>query len=105
MNNVKYIMSSVMQVYAVVENGELYPELYSSYESAREAVTTKYAAELRDEWEEAKEMNDPDYKMASSIVDENEETGTTYLYIEKGIHIIIQRYNVPNHLFVNDWCK
>ncbi len=84
-----------MQVYAVVENGELYPELYSSYESARKAVTTKYAAELRDEWEEVKEMNDPDYKMASSIVDENKATGTTYLYIEKGIHIIIQRYNVP----------
>jgi len=93
--NVKYIMSFVTQVYAVVENGELYPVLYSSYESARKAVTTKYAAELRDEWEEVKEMNDPDYKMASSIVDENEETGTTYLYIEKGIHIIIQRYNVP----------
>jgi hypothetical protein len=41
-------------------------------------------------------MNDPDYKMASDVdVDENEETGTTYLYIEKGIHIIIQRYNLP----------
>ena len=83
-------------VYAIVENGELYPVLYSSYESARKAVTTKYAAELRDEWEEVKEMNDPDYKMASDVfVDENEERGTTYLYIEKGIHINIQRYNVP----------
>ena len=92
MMNVKYIMSFV---YVVAENGELYPVLYSSYESARKAVTTKYAAELRDEWEEVKEMNDPDYNMASSIVDENEETGTTYLYIEKDIHIIIQRYNVP----------
>ena len=92
MMNAKYIMSFV---YVVVENGELYPVLYSTYESARKAVTTKYAAELRDEWEEVKEMNDPDYQMASSIVDENEETGTTYLYIEKGIHINIQRYNVP----------
>ena len=82
-------------IYVVVENGELYPVLYSTYDAARKAVTTKYAAELRDEWEEAKEMNDPDYQMASSIVDENEETGTTYLYIEKGIHINIQRYNVP----------
>ena len=95
MMNAKYIMSIVTKVYVVVENGELYPVLYSSYESARKAVTTKYAAELRDEWEEVKEMNDPDYQMASSIVDENEETGTTYLYIEKGIHINIQRYNVP----------
>ena len=92
MMNAKYIMSFV---YVVVENGELYPVLYSTYESARKAVTTKYAAELRDEWEEVKEMNDPDYQMASSIVDEDEKTGTTYLYIEKGIHINIQRYNVP----------
>jgi len=83
------------KVYVVVENGELYPVLYSSYESARKAVTTKYAAELREEWEEVKEMNDPDYQMASVIVDES-VTGTTELYIEKGINIIVQRYNIPN---------
>ena len=85
------------KVYVVVENGELYPVLYSSYESARKAVTTKYAAELREEWEEVKEMNDPDYQMASVIVDES-MTGTTELYIEKGINIIVQRYNIPNEL-------
>ena len=82
------------KVYVVVENGELYPVLYSSYESARKAVTTKYAAELREEWEEVKEMNDPDFQMASVIVDES-ETGTTELYIEKGINIVVQRYNLP----------
>jgi hypothetical protein len=82
------------KVYVVVENGELYPVIYSSYESAREAVTTKYAAELREEWEEVKEMNDPDFQMASVIVDES-DTGRTELYIEKGINIIVQRYNVP----------
>ena len=81
-------------VYVVVENGELYPVLYSTYDAARKAVTTKYAAELRDEWEEVKEMNDPDYQMVSVIVDEN-DTGITQLYIEKGIHVIIQRYSVP----------
>jgi hypothetical protein len=82
------------KVYVVVENGELYPVIYSSYESAREAVTTKYAAELREEWEEVKEMNDPDFQMASVIVDES-DTGRTELYIEKGINIVVQRYNVP----------
>jgi hypothetical protein len=82
------------KVYVVVENGELYPVLYSSYESARKAVTTKYAAELREEWEEVKEMNDPDFQMASVIVDES-DTGTTELYIEKGINIIVKRYNLP----------
>lgn len=86
------------KVYVVVENGELYPVIYSSYESARDAVTTKYAAELREEWEEAKEMNDPDFQMASVIVDEESETGRTELYIEKGINIIVQRYNVPKKL-------
>jgi hypothetical protein len=80
-------------VYVVVENGELYPVLYSSYESARKVVTTKYAELLREEWEVAKEM---DCELSSQIVDENmDETGRTYLYIEKGIHIIIQRYRVP----------
>jgi hypothetical protein len=82
------------KVYVVVENGELYPVIYSSYESARDAVTTKYAAELREEWEEVKEMNDPDFQMASVIVDES-DTGRTELYIEKGINIVVQRYNVP----------
>ena len=82
-----------MNIYVVVENGELYPNIYSSYDSARKAVTTKYAAELRAEWEEGQELNDPDYNnMASVIVDEN-ETGITELYIEKGIHVIIQRYS------------
>ncbi len=80
-------------VYVVVENGELYPLLYSSYEAARKVVTTKYADVLREELEEAEGM---EYDIASQIVDENtDETGTTYLYIEKGIHIIIQRYSVP----------
>ena len=85
------------KVYVVVENGELYPVIYSSYESARKAVTTKYAAELRAEWEEVKEMNDPDFQMASVIVDES-ETGRTELYIEKGINIVVQRYTVPKKL-------
>ncbi len=88
--------SNMATVYVVVENGELYKNMYSTYDSARKAVTTKYAKELREEWEEAQEMNDPDYQVASDIPDENkDETGRTYLYIEKGIHVIIQRYNVP----------
>jgi hypothetical protein len=49
---------------------------------------------LREEWEEVKEMNDPDFQMASVIVDES-DTGRTELYIEKGINIVVQRYNVP----------
>jgi len=82
-------------VYVVVENGELYPVIYKTYESARIAVTTKYVVELTAEREDVEEMDDPSYCMASDVdIDEN-ESGTTQLYIEKGINIIIQRYNVP----------
>jgi hypothetical protein len=56
-------------------------------------VTAKYKAEkLTDERNEAEDL---DCEMASEVdVDEN-ESGSTYLYIEKGIHITIQRYSVP----------
>ena len=82
-------------VYVVVERGELYPILYKTYDLAREAVTTKYATELSNERAEVEEMDYPSYGMVSSVdVDEN-ETGTTELYIERGINIIIRRYAVP----------
>ena len=78
-------------VYVVLENGELYPTLYATYEKAHAAVTTKYADELREEREAAATW---DGKMASQVdVVENTNTGTTKFHIEKGIHIIIQRYN------------
>ena len=81
-------------VYVVVENGELYQILYRTYEAARSAVTTKYIVELTLERDDVEEMDDPYYGMVSVVdIDEN-ESGTTQLYIEKGINIIIQRYNV-----------
>ena len=82
-------------VFVVLENGELYPNLYSTYELAREAVLTKYEEELREEKEEFAEWGDPAYGSASKVdIDEN-QSGTTQLYIEKEINIIIQRYTVP----------
>ena len=78
-------------VYVVLENGELYPTLYSTYEKAYAAVTTKYEEELSDEREESATWGG---NMASQVdVVENTDTGTTKLYIEKEIHIIIQRFN------------
>ena len=78
-------------VYVVIENGELYPTLYSTYEKAHAAVTTKYADELREEREEVASWGG---KMASKVdVVENTNTGTTKLYIERGIQIITQRFN------------
>jgi hypothetical protein len=90
-------------VYVVLENGDLYPNIYSTYESAREAVITKYTDELQSEREEFEEwgrayyksLDNPEDGMPSKVnIDEN-ESGTTLLYIEKGIHITIQRYSVP----------
>lgn len=91
-----YLCGNLMAiVYVVIENGELYPILYKTYESAREAVTTKYADKLSAERAEVEEMDDPSYGMVSSVdVDEN-GTGTTQLYIERSINVIIQRYAVP----------
>jgi hypothetical protein len=80
-------------VYVVLENGELYPNLYSTYEFAREAVTTKYAEELQSQREEAEEMG---IHMSSNVDIDEDESGTTQLYIEKEINITIQRYNVPH---------
>ena len=79
-------------VYVVVENGELYQILYRTYEAARSAVTTKYIVELTLERDDVEEMDDPSYSMVSVVDIDEDETGTTQLYIEKGINIIIQRY-------------
>ncbi len=80
-------------VYIVIENGERYPKCYSTYESARDAVIRKYTTELILEWEYAAELNDPDYQMPSQVDVEENESGTTHLYIEKGsgINIIVQQ--------------
>jgi len=83
---------TMQNVYVVLENGELYPSLYYSYEAAREAVLDKYAETLDYDRSECAEWGG---MMASKVdVDENTDTGTTKLYIEKEIYIIIQRYKV-----------
>ena len=82
--------SATMTLYVVLENGELYPSLYYSYEAAREAVLDKHAEILDDERSECAEWGGT---MASQVdVVENTDTGTTRLYIEKEINITIQRY-------------
>jgi hypothetical protein len=79
-------------IYVVLENGDLYPDLYHTYEAARDAVVTKYADVLEYQREECAGMP---YPMASKVdVDENTGTGTTHLYVERGISITIQRYKI-----------
>ena len=79
-------------LYVVLENGELYPKLYSSYDAARAAALEKYKEWLDEERSECAEWGGA---MASQVdVEENKETGTTTLYVEKEIYITIQRYTV-----------
>jgi len=83
-------------VYVVLENGELYPNVYSTYELARQAVLTKYADQIGDERTEFEDWGkEYGLNMASQVdIDEN-QSGTTNLYIEREINITIQRYTVP----------
>ena len=84
--------ATTQNVYVILENGDLYPSLYYSYEAAREAVLDKYAETLDEERSECAEWGG---MMSSKVdVDENTDAGTTKLYIEKEIYIIIQRYKV-----------
>ncbi len=79
-------------LYVVLENGELYPKLYSTYDAARAAALHNHAELLEEERAECAEWGGT---MCSKIdVEENKETGTTTLYVEKEIYITIQRYTV-----------
>ena len=80
-------------IYVVLENGELYPNIYSTYELAREAVITKYAEEIQSQKEEAEESG---WRMPMIVDTDENQSGTTELYIEKEINITIKRYNVPH---------
>ena len=73
-------------IYLVIENGEPYPEVYKDYMSAVAAVKNMHEEYIR-EFESELDLSDLD-------VPENVETGKTYLYIEKGIHIYIHKYPI-----------
>jgi hypothetical protein len=68
-------------VYTIVENGELYPAAYKRYTSALRQVYFKYRKEI-DEKDGIEHLNIPE-----------SQTGVTYIYIEKAIHIHI--YKMP----------
>ena len=83
-----------MYVYIVVENGEAYPVAYTTYEKAKAAVIAKYRKTLEWQWQEAQENG---FDSVSDVdVKENKESNETYLYIEKGINILIKKIPVAN---------
>jgi hypothetical protein len=76
-------------VYVVIENGEPYKNVYTSFASAAVAVKEKYAEEIADQIRVSN-----GYPICSEIdAPEDILTGKTYLYVEKGIHIYI--YKLP----------
>lgn len=76
-------------VYIVIDNGDPYPTAYTSFASA--------AAEVKEVHKEAieEQMLEADGEGICSDIDvpEDKLTGTTYLYVEKGINIYI--YKLP----------
>ena len=81
----------MLTIYIVVENGEPYRKVYQSYEKAVADIKEKYKGLLETELEECYGNHK---LMASDVLYVNEDnSGITYLYIEKGIHFYI--YKLP----------
>ena len=78
-------------VYVVVENGEVYPAVYSTYLLAKTAVMTKHREELEEKERAAAAEN---LESASEVNVPESSTGLTQLYIEKGIQILIHKLPV-----------
>jgi hypothetical protein len=77
-------------VYVIIENGEPYENVYTSFTSAAAAVKEKYAEDI------AEQIRDADGALVCSEIDVPEDilTGKTYLYVEKGIHIYIYKLHI-----------
>jgi hypothetical protein len=77
-------------VYTVIENGELYENVYTSFASAAAAVKEKHAEEI------AEQIRDSNGYLICSEIDVPEDilTGKTYLYIEKEIQIYIYKLHI-----------
>lgn len=73
----------MFSVYVVIENGEPYENVYTSFGSAAAAVKEKYTDQISNDYPNCSEID----------VSEDKLTGNTYLYVEKGIHIYI--YKLP----------
>ena len=73
----------MFSVYVVIENGEPYENIYTTFNSAGAAVKEKHAEQISNNYPNCSEIDVPEDKL----------TGKTYLYVEKGIHIYI--YKLP----------
>jgi len=79
-----------MEMYVVIENGDPYPNIYTSFESAAKAAQEKYKDVIEEEIREAYGH----YPISSELYVPENTSGTTYLYVEKGIHIYIYKLKI-----------
>jgi hypothetical protein len=80
-----------MQFYIVVENGEAYPDAYTTYAAAVAAVKEKHREHIEDH---IKQCRLEDIEAILADINVPEGANKTDLYIEKGINIIIHKFLV-----------
>jgi len=81
-------------VYTVVENGDAYPLAYSTYKQAVTAVKTKHKEQLDEDEKSLKLPENQGLQSCNEIDVPESKERITRLYIEKGIHIEINRLPV-----------
>lgn len=83
----------VNHVYIIVQNGDAYPDAYTTYASAVYAVKIKNREILEEDIREAGSFESIERILSDVNVPENIHNDITHLYIEKGINIKI--YKLP----------
>ena len=78
-------------VYVIVENGESYPNVYTTYVSAVKAVNDKHRDELNNQ---ILEIPDEKEDILRKVNPPEDISGQTYLYVEKGINITIYKLRI-----------
>jgi len=78
-------------IYFVVENGQAYRNAFKTYESAVKAVNDKHMEELERQIEEVPDLKE---EILRDVNRSEDPSGSTFLYVEKGINIYIHRLPV-----------
>lgn len=73
-----------MYYYVVIENGDPYPILFTTFEQAVMTVKIRHREEIEVLFQDCCEVDVPEDKLS----------GKTVLYVEKGTHIHIHRFKV-----------
>ena len=80
-----------MFVYVVIENGDPFPSVYTTYEKAAQAVRAKFKRQVAEDiyW-----LSDTGMNSINVLHTPESPTGISKMYVEKGIHIEIYRLQV-----------